>query len=183
MMTLVKNFMQARSLTVPEDFAADPGAWFAAQAKQYRLRWLLAHADDGVIWGEWRADGWRLSSTAFPEASPPLRAVTLQTARLFSETSEVLVWRTDGGWGARLIADGEATECHDEIFLLWGDTVRQEKDGFVLAEQGAEGLRHAPPLAGRKPPYCLTVRHYLNADEDGQARVTMSRLVKLEGKE
>lgn len=183
MTTLDKNFMQTQPLTVPETFAADPVAWFAVQAQQHQLRWCLAHADDGVIWGEWRSGGWHFSGTAFPEVSPPLRAVTLQTARLFSEAAEVFVWRADDGWRACLIADGQSSESYDEQFLLWGDSVQGEEAGFVLAEQGAEGLRHALPLAGKKPNYSLTVRHYLNADEDGQARVSMSRLVKLEGKE
>lgn len=183
-MTLDKKFMQPQPLTPPADFAADPAVWFALLAKEHHLNWLLAHADDGVIWGAWRDGGWQLSSVAFPEVSPALRGVTLQAVRLFGENSEVFIWRTETTWRARLIADGlPLAEHYDERTLLWGDHVQQQSYGFVLLEQGAEGLRHAPPLVNGQPPAYLTVRHYLNADDDGQARVSMSRLVKLEGRE
>ncbi len=65
----------------------------------YTLKYLLAHAEDGVIWG--RLDGEELitSHTIAPKYSPPLRAVTLQTVRLFAPVGELLVWRDDQGYG------------------------------------------------------------------------------------
>ena len=54
----------------------------SAQARSYGLRWLLAHADDGVIWGEFRPDGLHISSDAFPHISPSLRVETLQQMRV-----------------------------------------------------------------------------------------------------
>lgn len=75
-----------------------------------------------------------------------------------------------------------------EPYLLWGSEVLAAQDGFSLLQQGAQGLRHAPPLsvsaAGpvQRVPKPLTqaiVRHYVAYDEQGQARVAVSRLVSL----
>jgi len=170
-------------VSLPSDFAADPAAVLAEQARAHGLCWLLAHADDGVIWGEVRADGLHLSGDVFPRISPPLRAVTLQQARLFGPDAELLVWRRDAGWQARLIQDGvgEGGEYYDEAHLLWGDRQEERQDGFVLLRQGQEGLRHAPPLsADAQLPARLQVRHYLAYDPDGQAYIAYSRLVGIE---
>jgi len=167
---------------VPANFESEPAPTLAEQARAYGLRWLLAHADDGVIWGELRTDGLHLSGDAFPEFSPPLRAVTLQQARLFGSQAELLLWKDETGWRARLIRDGagESGEYYDETHLLWGDKAEQQQDGFVLVRQGAEGLRHAPPLPQEaRLPACLQVRHYLAYDPDGQAYITCSRLVTI----
>lgn len=154
--------------------------WLTQQAKQHGLRWLLAQADDGVIWGK-LDDSDRLvtshdAAQGNPQAEaicPPLRDQTLQQARLFGENAELLLWRNgDGMMRARLIrdlSDGEESamdqweEAIDEVHLLWGmgkPPVPLTK-GFSLWTHGAEGLRHAVPVtAGEKPPE-LQVRHYL----------------------
>src|SRR5947199_5744016 len=92
--------------------------WLQKQAADHHLPWLLAHADDGVIWG--RLDGGRLV-TSFEAAAgdggalgvcPELRTVTLQQARLFGPAAELLLWRDGGGrWQARLIRDCAADEA------------------------------------------------------------------------
>src|SRR5260370_30987813 len=69
--------------------------------------WLLAHCDDGVIWGTRRPGGWRLSSSAFPDVSPPLIRSRIQDLRGFGRDRELLVWRTgDGLQGRGLIDSG-----------------------------------------------------------------------------
>ncbi len=158
--------------------------WLAQQAKQHGLRWLLAQADDGVIWG--RMDGERLvtshdAARGNPQAQavcPPLRDKTLQQARLFCECAELLLWRDgDGTMRARLIRDvseGETSgqtadqweQAIDEVHLLWGMDKPPEPlaEGFSLWAHGAEGLRHAVPVtaAGANPtPPQFQVRHYL----------------------
>ncbi len=164
----------------------------SAQARSYGLRWLLAHADDGVIWGEFRPDGLHTSSDAFPHISPSLRVETLQQMRLFGPLSELLIWRDGSFWQARLIKDevGEPHEYFDEAYLLWGNNAEQKKDGFVLLREGKEGLRHAPPLnyegplpANLKDCTFIKVRHYLAYDEDDQAYIAYSRLVSIGGRE
>ncbi len=171
------------SVSVPPDFEGDPATVLATLAQVHGLRWLLAHADDGVIWGKVRDGKLHLSGDAFPQTSPPLRAATLQQARLFGPEGEILVWKEDAGWRARRIQDGDGdkVEYYDEAHLLWGDREEGRQDGFVLLCQGREGLRHAPPLPkGVQPPARLHVRHYLAYDPDGQACIAYSRLVGIE---
>jgi CRISPR-associated protein (TIGR03984 family) len=176
----MKGQHSIQAVSIPANFASEPAPALAELARAYNLRWLLAHADDGVIWGEVRADGLHLSGDAFPRILPPLRAATLQQARLFGLHAELLLWKDDAAWRARLIQDGagESTEYCDETHLLWGNEVKQQQDSFVLLREGKEGLRHAPPLSQATPlPVRLQVRHYLAYDPDGQAYIACSRLV------
>ncbi len=151
---------------------------------------LLAHAEDGVIWG--RVDGTAL------KISTSLMADTLLEARLFGKTGELLAWKDgDGNWHARTIQDGgsdSATfkESYDEAHMLWGThTGRQDANGFIELIDGAQGMVHwAPAVDGLTPHQAeqelpkrllqLTVRHYLQEDEiTGALRVVASRLVEL----
>lgn len=175
------------SVTVDAGFATDPKGWFVAQARQRNLRYLLAHADDGVIWGRVDDHGLHTSHGIAP-TSPPLRLSTLQQARLFGPAGELLLWRSDDGWRARFVADqgGNADDFVDEDQILWGDTVEKTQDGFTLVREGSQGMRHAVPilvtsdqLEQRK--LRLRVRHYIteNDNDDGEASITLSRLVQL----
>lgn len=149
----------------------DPHAWLAQKAQVYGLTHLLAHADDGVIWGRLDANGRLVTShdalhntqaqndrdrrriEAAKRSLPPLRPETLQQARLFGEQAELFIWRDgDGAWRGRLLretADGENpnwSESFDEPQLLWGTHGTPLEDGFTLLEDGAQGLYHAVPL-------------------------------------
>lgn len=62
---------------VGPDFVGREIEWLVNQAKQYSLPWFLAHADDGVIWGEIRTGRLALSGDVFDQVSPKLRALTL----------------------------------------------------------------------------------------------------------
>ncbi len=170
---------------------SDMKDWLQARAIQYNLRWLLAHADDGVIWGELRNRQLVTSDSVAPEVSPPLRTETLQQARLFAEHAELLLWRDgDNQWHARLIRDaveGETpvfTDAIDEPYLLWG-THGEHRSSFTLLRDGAQGLRHAVPmelLLGKNnetDPPCLWVRHYLQEDQSGFTHIVLSRLLDL----
>ncbi|MEJ5346112.1 MAG: CRISPR-associated protein Csx19 [Chloroflexus sp.] len=174
---------QFQYLPVSMNLETELQSWLDAQARIYQLNWLLAHADDGVIWGKLRNDGLHLSGDAFPDISPPLRAVTLQQVRLFGSAAELLLWRDGSIWQTRVIQDGAGEPCeyYDESHLLWGDRVEERKDGFLLLRQGSEGLRHTPPLPQvAQLPAQLRVRHYLAYDADGQAYVAFSRLIALQ---
>lgn len=175
------------------------GAWLAEQGATHKLGWLLAHADDGVIWG--RIDGQRLitshdAARGHAGAEPvcrPLRSATLRQARLFGPAGELLLWRDgENGWHARVIQDGAAGEsatwerAFDEEHLLWGTRATPIEDRFTLIEHAAEGLRHALPMpvtfpigraANQAEQPRLLIRHYL--DRHGPARVVASRLVDL----
>jgi CRISPR-associated protein (TIGR03984 family) len=170
---------------------SDMKDWLQAQAIQYNLRWLLAHADDGVIWGELRNRQLVTSDSVAPEVSPPLRTETLQQARLFAEHAELLLWRDgDNQWHARLIRDaveGETpvfTDAIDEPQLLWG-THGEHRSGFTMLRDGAQGLRHAVPMElplgknNETDPLRLWVRHYLQEDQNGFTHIVVSRLLDL----
>lgn len=172
-------------ISIPTDFNGDIKSWLEEKAKVNGLRWLLVHADDGVVWGEVRDDGLHLSNCLF---GPDLRSETLQMARLFGETGELYFWRADGGWRSRLLKEGEGkeNEYYDESQLLWGTEIEDEEDGFILLRQGAEGLRHAPPihkdnlkLPLKDNPLRLNIRHFVEYDVDGQAYVKFSRLISV----
>jgi len=104
------------------------------------------------------------------------------------------LWRDgDNLFHARAIQDGGALaadekemcfqDAFDEPQILWGTDAKPLGNGFTLVTDGAQGMRHAAPLAvnsveGEEArPLRLVVRHYL-ADEDF-ARVAASRLVSL----
>jgi CRISPR-associated protein (TIGR03984 family) len=173
--------------------------WLQGQAAAHNFRWLLAHADDGVIWGRVEANGLLITShdaaqghTGSQDFCPPLRTETLQQVRLFAEEAELLLWRDgDNIWHARLIRQpvaGETptfAEAIDEPHILWGTDPQPQDNGFTLMSDGAQGLRHTVPLevTGQfnEPtrPLRLWVRHYLAEDDSGFNQIVASRLVDL----
>lgn len=170
---------------VDNSFASDPAQWFVTQAQQHGLCYLLVHADDGVIWGRIDSAGLHTSHGITP-TSPPLRAVTLQQARLFGPKGELLVWRIDNGWSARLVTDvdGNSDDVIDEDQILWGDTVESTHNGFTIVREGSQGMRHAVPVIVtpaqlKHHKLRLRVRHYITENDDGEARIALSRLVQV----
>lgn len=173
----------------------DPIAWLIEQAADSDY-WLLAHADDGVIWGlllQGILTTGRDAAANTKHAdkvngiTPPLRTITLQTARLFNGEREIYLWRDadTGGWRARVIgpiADGEQcvfAEAIDERYLLWGSHAQPITETFTLMEDGSQGLRHVLPVAATKRPR-LVVRQLISEDETGFKRISASRLVAIE---
>ncbi len=165
--------------------------WLAAEGRQIGARWLLAFADDGVIWGRFNDDGTLdLSSDHAPDVSPPLLPETLQELRAFGAEAELLLWRSGPGeWKARILRDatreGQA-KCwyYDEHQILWGTQGELVgNSGFTLMTDGEQGMQHVVPLEAdgnwnvESRPLRLTVRHYVEADDNGLLRVVASRLV------
>lgn len=167
--------------------------WLQGMAVANKLSWLLAHADDGVIWGRRDHDCLITSATVAPHVSPPLRLATLQCARLFASHAELLLWRDgENAWHARLIRDTHSSagatwqDTMDEPYLLWGTDTQKLTQGFTLMTDGAQGLRHAVPIPVRGTydeehrPLRLWVRHYLQEEPTGFTRIATSRLVNVE---
>ncbi|MDN5850148.1 MAG: CRISPR-associated protein Csx19 [Nitrococcus sp.] len=198
----VKSDAPAVAVPVDTDDLIDARVWLKERAEAYTLIWLLAHADDGVIWGKWCKDSQILLTSGDAasgdnearEVCPPLRLDTLQQARLFAPHAELLLWRDgDNAWRANLIQDAtssvpqkayEWTEYFDEPQMLWGTHSRHLHEHFTMLWEGAHGLRHAVPCKlplakdNKATPPLLIVRHYL--PPDGYARVVASRLCGLE---
>lgn len=172
-----------KSISAPAP-SQDVRTWLQEQAAGGTF-FLLAHADDGVIWG--RMENGTLVTAPETDFSPPLRTETLQSARLFNDTGEIYLWRDgDNRFHARAIIDGagDSAEYYDEDHILWGDHVEASEGHFTWMSDGAQGLRQIVPIPVANPaehhrPVRLTVRHYLSEDEFGFARVAHSRLVKV----
>lgn len=175
-----------------DGFAEDPGGWLAGHSDNCRQALLLAHADDGVIWGRLQDNRLVTSSQLFKEylVLPPLRALTLQQAYLFSEAGEVRVWRAEGEFMSCRLTDinDENAASFDEAHILWGTRAEDRENGFTLLADGREGLRHAVPLdvpascfdgKSQYRPLRLILRHYLANDSNGRSRVCLSRLLGL----
>jgi CRISPR-associated protein (TIGR03984 family) len=191
--------LELKTMEVLEDFHRAPRAWLEKQAQELKLHYLLAHADDGVIWG--RFDDrfkLKLAGEEIEAVKVELRSESLQQARLFDTTGELLLWKTDLGFQARYAGDGEGApaDFEDENLILWGTGTDEEPhEGFTLLIEGAQGMLHAPPAAkGRGKRLALVVRHYLGYDDEslldeepkdsiqkeGRMYVIISRLVGFE---
>jgi CRISPR-associated protein (TIGR03984 family) len=159
--------------------------WLNAQAKEHKLTYMLAHAEDGVIWGHFNEDSLATADQFFPQL-PSLRLLTLQQCRIFGLSGEVLLWHTEQEWIARFTKNCTDVEHIEEKQILWGTRRENEQDGFTLLADGQQGLRHAVPLTGirfdkeeKKRPIRLIVHHYIDYDDDGVAYIGLSRLVNL----
>jgi CRISPR-associated protein (TIGR03984 family) len=184
---------QVQPVTVVAAFENGIADWLVGQAQDHSLTTMLAYADDGVIWGKIDQGQLLTSRDAFPgkDISPPLRPLTLQQIRLFGPNAELLLWRAESEWQARLIVEGtgEKTEFFDEWQILWGTRREAVQEGFTLVADGALGHRHAPPVEvsdglftsdENRRPLRLQVRHYLeSAPDSGLLRVALSRLVRV----
>lgn len=172
--------------------------WLDAQANEHQLIYLLAHADDGVIWGRFENEKLKTAdSIGFKKGNlPSLRLNTLQECRIFGLEGEIFLWCVDGIWKARHISkDWEKSYLDSKDYvtenqLLWGTTFDAQKDGFTFLKDGSQGLRHAVPFTkgieldsdgkNLKNPVRLVVHHYIDYDpDDGTARIFLSRLVDL----
>jgi CRISPR-associated protein (TIGR03984 family) len=160
--------------------------WLKKESNEKRP-FLLAFADDGVIWGKWDQT-LQLAPVDFKGMTAGLRGETLQQAHLFGEKEEVRLFRdATGSWAAARIADADGQDAFDEIQMLWGDQAVKSKAGFVhLRDSVQQGMDHVTALdlsqdeidEGSSPR--LKVRHYIEYDQKtGEARVFLSRLVEL----
>lgn len=152
------------------------------RAVKGKYEYLLAHLDDGVVWGSVKDDLLKLSSP------PELRIETLWELRLFGETSEWHAWRVEDQWFACTVADNVDKSIEmkalDEQYILWGtDPAEGEapKEGFYPVQEADLGIMHSPPIEMKNGRHSLklSVRHYLDNDETGSVYVKLSRLMGL----
>ncbi len=170
-------------------------AWLTQAAADYD--YLLAHADDGVIWGKVIKEGKLVTAndaardyTNADEVKTvrvALRASTLQQARLFGKSAECRVWQVNDKWQYAIISDQDPDLFSDTHYLLWGTGsragTRELQHGFTLMVDGEQGLHHAVPLpdVNETQHTQLLVRHYWQEDSDtGFTTHAISRLCGLE---
>ncbi|HEY1349208.1 MAG TPA: CRISPR-associated protein Csx19 [Ktedonobacteraceae bacterium] len=177
-----------------KDVAKGLGDWLSQQMQAYRLKYLLAHAHNGVIWGRLDDDGLHTAHEVAPEDVAPLAVDMLQTARLFGPAGELLIWRgeEDGAWTGRLITETKQEgaspvweQAFEEQQVVWGTRAEPRARDFTLMREGTQGLLHVVPLSVNQEvdeehrPLHLVVRHYVKADAGGFLRVAASRLYDL----
>lgn len=175
---------------VMPDAKQDLRAWLQNRMNEQRC-WLLAHADDGINWGRLSNGNLVTSHDAAPGVAPALSWDTLQQAFIFGPTDEIKLWRVGGEWQARRLSETADSDTFDETQLLWGDETIDDvetahRQHFThLHEHRQKGLDHIVPLAvdktqletGRRIK--LQVRHFIAYDENGAARIALSRLVNI----
>jgi CRISPR-associated protein (TIGR03984 family) len=185
------------NIVVGDDFERNPHGWLKRQSDLNGFRYLLAYAQDGVIWGQFLQDGLVLAGDEFSSIQVVLAPRNLIQLRAFGERAELLMWQdytcnqhaenfeTRREWHARILRDGKGDEVEsfDENYLLWGWKGEKGKQGnhFTLLVEGEQGLMHAPPVIGlgAKERAVLVVRHYLGQnEEEDQAFIALSRLVR-----
>jgi CRISPR-associated protein (TIGR03984 family) len=176
------------------DFSDDESLkkWIECKAQKYNLKYLLAHAEDGVVWGRFDNEELKTSGDVFTEFAK-LRSQTLQECRIFSKDGgEVHLWRNGKEWRSHFTEDRhyKLEETIEERQILWG-THGQKESNFTLLRDGSQGLRHAVPFTDIAlgidnkllNPVRLVVHHYITYDDVGVARISHSRLVDLTTKE
>ncbi len=167
-------------------FSEDPAEWFLKQPAVGDDAWLLAYADDGVIWGKIENKQLVQACQVFGDTFPRLEATTLHKAHFFGSGAEVRVFRHGDKFRAiRLQEENDpAAASYTRSYYLWGDHPIKTKGNWSWLEDGQLGIFQALPLAypptakGRE--FQLWVRYYLQFEEGhGQASVAASRLVGL----
>jgi len=192
-----------------DEFSVDPVQWLQEHASA-EMDTVLLHTDFGVLWGKVKDKQLTLSLVQGEEVvlfqgdqvihpeniSPEYQSAllarldalgkTCQQARLFGPGGEWFIWRTPGGFAARLIADGpnDPPDSLPDHQWLWGTLGEKGKPvrEFTLLVDGKQGMRHAPPIKelGKNQRVKLTLRHYIEYDAEGQAFITGSRLTGLQ---
>lgn len=171
----------------------DLRSWLESQAPSVSAQtsYLLAHGEDGVIWGRFDNEKLTTAEKIFHKPDlkvdlPELRLLTLQQCRIFGLNGEILLWRiseTKFKW--RPIGNPNEDKI-PESQILWG-TNGIKRGNFTLLWDGSQGLKHAVPFADIElngdrliNPVRLLVHHYIKYEEEtGLARIYLSRLVDL----
>ncbi len=145
----------------------DLRAWFEEQSKMGDGSWFLGFSDEGIIWGTIQ-DGHLITSGDDSPDLPQLKPDTFQQGSIFGHRTEVRLWRDNHVWHGCRIEEMpcDAPKAFDEERILL-----RTKAYRVLAENK---LLPAGQLY-------LYLRHYISYNEDGQARIWLSRLFSLGG--
>lgn len=167
--------------------------WITKQMDEKKLTFLLAFADDGVIWG--RMDNGVLSivreaSEKKDKESVELRDKTLQQAYAFNEDMEVRLFRDEmNQWKAYEVRDVDESRVIVESQILWGEKLDENdqptRPGFMRLLAERKGI--PPQIYPIKEDFdptkqCvrLEVHHLVEYDEQtGEAYIKASRLAGL----
>jgi CRISPR-associated protein (TIGR03984 family) len=180
---------------VPLPEAGKLHVWAMIQLQKYG-DYLLAFADDGIIWGR-LVNGVLITShdaakSKFPDDptkwnSPEFREETIQQIFIFGKDSEVRLFKDElGNWKTLRVVDAsvDSDEIIIESQILWGDQSEGDaQDGFLQVSEFRKGIpnQYLPvdgPL-GKDDCVRLKVHHLVEYGETGEARIAISRLAGL----
>lgn len=150
--------------------------------------WLLAHCDDGILWGKWDS-GWKLATSAF-NFCPTLQrdGSNVQQLRLFGDDEELLLWRTSDGLKGRVLKDSqiptdESLKPSVEKVIVMGNKVEESVGDFSRVTDLSGRWQILPwsiSKANERYPLRLVIKHYYEKDDcTGAVRIAGSRLVQL----
>lgn len=203
----MSNKIEIKPCTDVSSFASNMKSWLESKVSDLQSKkiYLLSFHDDGVVWGKVERNVLQTSNFA-GSPSPEFRSSTLQELRLFGENGQLHIWRIgENEFNASLAIDGAAGEyefLQDENQVLWGTYFDGGNNDFMIVRDGEEGLKHAFPKVidddvfkvkddkgnvvkdkkgkdVRKRPLRLHVKHYIEYDNDGCARIAFSCLVNV----
>lgn len=208
MVPKIRTIKQQREHVAVQEVTPDNDLheWLGVLMNDFQTRYLLAHADDGVIWGQMvngelvtaRERAAQLPNNGqrqrLLDVCPALHLNTLWEARLFDDAAMVHLWRDGGYWRATLFwtpdqvaLDVSAAQTFeaviDECQLTWGERdARYDLADFTVMRDGQQGLVHVVPLlVNNNTRLWLRVRHYVAEDPaSGFNRIAGSRLVGFE---
>ena len=149
-------------------------------SSEHQLKYSLFHHEDGIIWGKFENNVWEFSEGIAP--SPKFDLLTLLQARFFGEVAELSFWRVANRLESRLLVEGQGRdlEYFDQVQILWGNKAEPYKNSpFTRMIEGEQGLEHLVPMKNAKPRIGLTLRSYIDYNNQSQAYIRWHRLVNL----
>jgi len=161
--------------------------WLHLQMSE-KCPFLLAFADDGVIWRKWvKGEIKEPPETPDLPKMPELREGTLLQAFVFGAECEVRLFKDElGVWKTLRVVDGDDPELViKESQILWGDKVTEPvKNGFFYAEEYRAGIlgQWLPVERAFDANECarLQIHHLVEFNkETGEAQIALSRLAGL----
>lgn len=138
---------------------------------------IVAWQINTAVWARWDGKDWRLADGR--QISPEY----VQELRIFNDTAELRLQRTDRGLQGRYIHDGgpEKSMYVDAFARLFGKCAAM-KDGFAAMVDEGRQTKHFVPVEIDKDEYCgLITRNYIEeVGNMGQLSYTDYRFVALE---
>ncbi|NLN92522.1 MAG: hypothetical protein GX130_04325 [Candidatus Hydrogenedens sp.] len=157
------------------------------------IKWALAFAADGVVWGVVQERKLLWAFNEFPKACPELSFDNLTELRLFGPTKELHIWSMKKEWTGSLIQDVAESEENrnlapqEEERLLRADRVLQKGETTFSLVGDNTGAVQAVPIPckdddfkNNRWPLRLIVKNYFKKDCDtGMIGIGVTRLVDL----
>ncbi len=144
----------------------------------------VLQCSDAYVWGIWQGERWVWTSDECTDVRAP-RTITLQEARIFSPTREVLIWRVgefyDETFAGRVLSDAQDETSKwkpiDTIREFWrnqDDTPSHSMGKFT--ERRNEGGQVVITPHGKS----LLVRQYIEEDDtNASLRIAAIRFVSI----